>query len=130
MVLGFTEGLGGKHYAMEFNAVPASPYDVIILDDLVYGRLDTDGSTLAAGVSSGATALSVATAGSFPLWTTDSGDFPFDIAIAGERVTVTNITGSSSPQSFTVTRSVNGVSKAQSSGADVRLWTPPVPALT
>ena len=130
LVLGFTESLGGKHYAMEFNAVPASPYDVIVLDDLVYGRLDTDGSSLAAGVSSGATALSVATAGSFPLWTTDSGDFPFDIAIAGERVTVTNITGSSSPQSFTVTRSVNGVSKAQSSGADVRLWTPPVLALT
>jgi len=130
LMLGTSERLGGFHYTMEFNCVPESPYEVAVLDDLVYGRVDTDGSTLAAGVSSGATTLSVATAGSFPVWTTAAADFPFDIAVSGERMTVTNITGSSSPQSFTVTRSVNGVVKAQASGADVRLWFPPILALT
>jgi hypothetical protein len=37
---------------------------------------------------------------------------------------VTAISGSSSPQTFTVTRSVNGVVKAQSSGAAVALFQP------
>jgi hypothetical protein len=36
----------------------------------------------------------------------------------------------SSWQAFTVTRGVNGVSKAQSAGADVRLWSAPILALT
>jgi hypothetical protein len=67
------------------------------------------------------------------VWTTTaahSSDFPFDIevintgALSGERMTVTAITGSSSPQTFTVTRGVNGISVAHSSGATVRLWRP------
>ena len=59
-----------------------------------------------------------------PLWTTSSSDFPFDIGVGGERMTVTGISGSSSPQTFTVARSVNGVVKPQSAGTDVRLWQP------
>ena len=120
------ESLGGFHHTLEWCCVPESPYEVIILDDPVYGRVDTDGSTLHAGATSTATTMQVDTAGSFPLWTTAAADFPFDVAISGERITVTNITGSSSPQTFTVTRSVNGVVKAQLAGADVRLWFPPI----
>lgn len=59
-----------------------------------------------------------------PLWTTDAAEFPLDIGVGGERITVTAITGATSPQTFTVTRSVNGVVKAHSAGTDVRLWTP------
>jgi hypothetical protein len=71
--------------------------------------------------------MQVDTAAGSPLWdTTASG---FDIGVAGERMTVTAISGSSSPQAFTVTRSVNGVVKAQSSGAPVALWNTPVAAL-
>ena len=58
-----------------------------------------------------------------------SGDFPFDILIGGEQITVTGITGSSSPQSFAVARSVNGVVKAQDTGAAVALYDTPVAAL-
>jgi hypothetical protein len=130
LLFGSKESLGGFHHTVEFNAVPEVPYEVIVLDDPVYGRVDTDGSTLASSVSSSATTLSVATASGFPLWTTAAADFPFDIAIAGERVTVTNVTGSSSPQAFTVTRAVNGVVKSQSAGSDVRLFFPPILALT
>ena len=61
---------------------------------MVYGRAGTDGSTLHANITSGATSMSVdTTSASSPLWTTAGGDFPFDIAMAGERITVTNITG-------------------------------------
>jgi hypothetical protein len=67
-----------------------------------------------------------------PLWTTTvtyPADFPFDVDVDGERMTVTDITGSSSPQTFTVTRGVGGSAKTHVYGAPVRLWKPPVTAL-
>jgi hypothetical protein len=57
------------------------------------------------------------------------GDFPFDISVGGEVMQVTDITGSASPQTFTVVRSVNGVSKSQAEGASVALASPPILAL-
>jgi hypothetical protein len=77
-----------------------------------------------AGINSVVTARAAPTAAGNQLWTTTAGDFPFDIIVGGERMTVTNITGSSSPQTFTVTRSVNGVVKSQIAATDVRLFTP------
>jgi len=124
------ETLGGFHHTLEWTGVPESPYEVAVYDDPVYGRADTDGASLHSAATSGATSLSVDTASGFPLWTTAAADFPFDINIGGERITVTNITGASSPQAFTVTRAVNGVSKAHTAGEDVRLWYPPILALT
>ncbi|MET7949213.1 hypothetical protein [Micromonospora sp. NPDC005324] len=69
------------------------------------------------------TSLSVATAAG-PVWTTNVAHVPFDVNVAGERVTVTAISGASSPQTFTVTRAVNGVEKGHAAGTDVRLWQP------
>lgn len=74
-------------------------------------------------------AVSVATTGSNAIWTTSASDFPVDIAVGGERMTVTSISGSSSPQAFTVARAVNAVAKPQAAGADVRLWQPPILSL-
>ena len=131
LAFGTKESLGGFHYAQEFSAVPESAYEVIILGDPVYGRVDTDGSQLASGVSATATTLSVSTTGpSGILWSPNSSDWPFDIAVGGERMTVTAVSGTTSPQSLTVTRSVNGVVKAQAAGTDVRLWFPPILSLT
>jgi hypothetical protein len=125
-----TETLWANRLDITVTGIPESPYEVALYDDPVYGRADTDGSTLHAGITSTATSMQVdTTSASTPLWTTAAADFPFDIAVAGERMTVTNITGASSPQTFTVTRSVNGIVKAQASGADVRLWFPPYLAL-
>ena len=64
-----------------------------------------------------------------PLWTTSSGSWPFDIVVGGERMTVTAVSGSSSPQTLTVARSVNGVIKAQASGASIALFQPMIVAL-
>ncbi len=130
LVWGTREQLGGFHYQLEQNWVPESPYETGIFDDPVYGRADTDGSTLSAGINTTAVSFQVASTNTaLPLWTTVAADFPFDIAIGGERMTVTNITGASSPQTFTVTRSVNGVVKTHNTGEDVRLWFPPVYAM-
>jgi hypothetical protein len=62
-----------------------------------------------------------------PLWSANDG--AFDIRVGGEVVTVTAISGASSPQTFTVTRSVNGVVKAHSGGAAVELDQAPVYAI-
>lgn len=121
-VVGYTETLSAVDWRVEINCAPAGAFDVFILEDAAVGRLESDGSALTGGpYTATATTLSVATP-SGPLWTTAAGDRPFDIAVAGERMTVTNVTGSTSPQTFTVTRSVNGVVKTQANGAAVTLW--------
>jgi hypothetical protein len=127
LIEGYTEVIDPYEWAATLNCSPARPWKVWRIEGGGnLGRLDTAGSTLAAGVTSSATSLSVATT-TGPLWRT--GAVTFDIGIAGEQITVTNISGSSSPQTFTVTRSVNGVVKAQSANAAVSLWKPGVLAL-
>ncbi|MFD5425205.1 hypothetical protein [Streptomyces sp. NPDC127084] len=92
MALGYTEVLDQYTWDIYLNCVPASPYTVGVLDSATLGRADTDGSVLAAAVSSSATAMTVlATDG--PSWTRDPADVPFDVRMGGERVTVTAITG-------------------------------------
>ena len=87
-------------------------------------------STLAAGITSSATSLSVASTGG-TLWTTDSDDWNpalngggLYIVVGGERMRVTNITGASSPQTFTVVRSDNAVVLAHLAGAPVQVAYP------
>jgi hypothetical protein len=123
------EEFGGFTYAMTWNAVPESPYEVGIWGDATYGHLDTGGSSLAAGIGTADASMSVATAAGGKLWTTRAADFPFDVSMGGEQITVTAITGSSSPQAFAVTRSVNGVVKSHAAGEDVRLAHPMILAL-
>lgn len=128
LVPGYGETIGSHRRLWTANCTPARPWDVAVLDDPVLGRLDTEDSELASGINATATSLSVTT-NSGPLWATDSGEMPFDIKIGGEVVTVTAISGASSPQTFTVTRSTNGVVKAHSAGAPVNVATPVVLAL-
>ncbi|MER5559711.1 hypothetical protein ABT071_14005 [Streptomyces sp. NPDC002506] len=131
LVQGYTETLSQYLWSISFNCVPASPYTVGVVEDALLSRADTDGSQLASGMTSTATSMSVAvTAG--PLWITTASnpaDFPFDVLVGGERMTVTAISGSSSPQTFTVTRSVNGVVKAQTAATNVQLFQPTIVAL-
>lgn len=125
LLFGYSELLGGKHWHLALNAVPEDPYAVAVAG---VAHAATAGSELAAGYSAAAASLSVATTAG-QLWTTSGSDFPFNIMVSGEEMTVTNITGSSSPQTFTVTRSVNGVVKAQLANAAVQVYPLPVAAL-
>ncbi|WP_079188074.1 hypothetical protein [Streptomyces acidiscabies] len=114
----------------------AAGSDMAAIDNLSFTgiapcRVDTDGSQLAAGVSATATSLSVAvTAG--PRWI-DTGtfpaDFPFAARLGGEVVTVLGITGTTSPQTWTVVRAVNGISKAQAANTPISLAFPAVAPL-
>lgn len=126
---GSSETIKPRSWVLAWNAVPESPYEIAV-SDVAAWRSDTTGSTLVTGITSTGTTLSVATtlAGA-PLWDTVGADDPFDIVLNGERMTVTAITGTSSPQSFTVTRSVNGVAKAHIAGEAVALFNPPVASI-
>jgi hypothetical protein len=92
---GFTEPVSPTTWVGTMNCSPASVWDVAVISDVGVPdtyllRLDTDGSQLAAAVTDVATALSVVvTAG--PAWVTSGGEFPFDVRIDGEQLTVTSI---------------------------------------
>lgn len=121
---GIVEELERFQWRIAVNGRPAAPWDVGVIDGdtptLDLARVPTDGATLAGSLSSTATgAVSVNVTG--PLWTTDSDYFPLDIAIDGEVITLSAISGASSPQTFTISaRSVNGVVKSQAAGAAVQ----------
>lgn len=127
-VIGWLEEFESRAWLIHPNMVPASPHSQVG----IYGanaedsRYDSDASTLAAGYSATATSFSVATAAGHALWITGSGapNFPIYWDIEGIRIQVTAISGSSSPQTATVVRSVDGYDKAFSSGAQVSLWDP------
>lgn len=118
LAIGFREVLQAFMHTITVNCVPETPYQVAIYDD-TESRYEVDYSALSAAATSGATSLTVSTP-SGPVWGT--ADLPYDIAIGGERMTVTAVSGSSTPQTFTVTRAVNGIAKAHGIGAEVRLF--------
>lgn len=94
IILGFEEEISHFEHRITFVCAPASPYRVGVLDDVSF-RLDTDGSELVEAVSSSATSLTVApTAVNSQriLWTTDTAEFPFDVRMGGEVMTVSGIT--------------------------------------
>jgi hypothetical protein len=128
LVLGYEETLSKFRQTVTFRTRPGAPWRVIKLDSSTgnEARAEFYGQTLNGAHTSSTTTLSIATASPWPTITTAAGDYPMDIEIAGERITLNGApAGSTSPQSFTgVTRSVNGVVKAQLSGRTVQLWRP------
>lgn len=132
----YPAGAGDFRRLVTLVAIPYRVFEVGIVGasdgstDLRGAAVDTDNSTLAAGITSSATSLSVASTGG-TLWTTNSDDWNparngggLYIVIGGERMRVTNITGASSPQTFTVVRSDNDVVLAHLAGAAVHVAYP------
>ena len=120
IALGFTETLSSFTWSIETNAAPASPYDVLTLDDSEYGRLDSDNTTTTEALDTTETGVDYTATDTWITTATHPTEFPFDIVIGGEVMTVTAATSST----FTVTRSVNGVVKTHLTGAEVRLANP------
>jgi hypothetical protein len=92
LVLGFEEQINHFQHRITLVCAPASPYNSIGILDALNARIDID-SQLVTAVSSSATSLVVAPApGGIDLWTTDSADWPFDVRMGGEVMTVTAVT--------------------------------------
>lgn len=125
IILGYEETFDQYQHSILYNTAPYSPYEVAVYDT---DRYDSGYSTLANEVDGSEVSWSVSISKG-PLWTTDVAEFPFDMWCDGEQVTVTAIAGASSPQTFTVTRSINGVTRAHAPGSNVSLYAPPIRAL-
>lgn len=126
IIIGYSETIDPFVHKITFNCMPAEPYTVAIYDT---SRYDADGSTLTSNITSTATSLSATKSGT-TLWTTDGTMVPFDVNVGGERIRVGSVTGASSPQTLgSLTRSINGVVKAQTSGTAIELWDTPRYAL-
>ncbi|MFD4569389.1 hypothetical protein ACFWOX_34130 [Streptomyces sp. NPDC058467] len=90
---GYSETLGHPNdWIVEFNCTPAGPWNVGYADDPVFGHADTDGSVLAAAATSTDTSLSVTVTDGL-LWITDPAEYPADIRVGGEVMTVNRVMG-------------------------------------
>lgn len=139
LLRGITEEWTNHEAVFFLNGVPEGPYAVGAVD--ADARLDSGSSTLSGALSASATGtFSVATSNTGDLWITTAthqpdafgtNHFPVDVMIGGERITISSITGATSPQTFTIgSRGVNGVKepgavgKAHASGAEVHAADP------
>jgi hypothetical protein len=132
LIQGWSEAIQPLQWSAIANAAPASPYAVWQLEPdpgspAEGQRLATAGATLDAAITDTATSFDVVTQSGSQPWinsTDHAGQFPFSIVVGGEEIQVDSITGATSPQTFGVTRSINGVSKSHSAGADVQVKSP------
>lgn len=130
MVQGYKETMSQYEWVIEYNCTPYGPWLVAVTDE-DSARANTAGCELAEDLTTTETGVDVLTT-TEPRWVdsaTYASDFPFDIVIGGEVMTVTACTGTTTSQTFTVTRSVNGIVKSHSTGDAVSLAVPSYIAL-
>lgn len=128
IVQGLSERFDNFGHQITYNTSSAAPYTIAVAPTTTTSttaKADSLTSTLDSDIDSTTTSVSVDVTG--VLWRT--GTVSFDIAIGGEQMTVTSVSGTSSPQTFTVTRSVNGIVKSHTAGDQVSLAQPAIIAL-
>jgi hypothetical protein len=92
LVLGMSESINHFKHELTFTCAPASPYNQVGYLDSTSARIDTDDSVLLTGVGTGDTSLDVAPVyDPTMLWTTDTGEVPWDVRVGGEVMRVTAV---------------------------------------
>lgn len=98
---GYTETIAPDKWQVVASGVPAKVWDIAVVDDPVMGKADTDGSLVHATALAGASSIQVdVTAG--PRWTTDPAQMPIPVTAGAVDMSVTSISGTSNPQTFTL----------------------------
>lgn len=125
MVVGIEESIGNVEHTLTFKTEPYEPYQVGTYDD-AGSRYDSRTSTMAAGATTTGVSFSLTCTDPNDVWSTTS--LPYQLMVGGERVTATAMTAPAGTgpytQTATVTRSVNGVVKAQVTGTEVHIADP------
>lgn len=92
-VRGYRETLSQYEWEIEFQCVPARPWDVAVLESLANrgDRIDTDGCEVAEDLDTTETSVTVLTTATQPngipiTWTDDAENYPFEVTIGGEVV--------------------------------------------
>lgn len=91
LVMGYSEALSQFRWQLTFNCVPYGPWVTAVVGE---ARADTTASTLTTAATATATTLQVVSEGA--LWARSGDypdDFPMDILVDGERMTLTGVTG-------------------------------------
>jgi hypothetical protein len=126
LIQGYSETLSNKMWSLTFNGTPYGPWRVGIVESPLIPPRVMASETTCSSATSTATSLTFNTPATSARWVraadVASTPFPFDVMIAGERITVTDITGTGTAQTATVTRSVNGVVKEISGDPEVQLY--------
>jgi hypothetical protein len=105
LVVGISEEIRAKGREVTFHCVAYGPYRVGVLaattgdTDPLVGHAESDSAVTAAAVAAGAATFTVTAS---PLWTTVADDFPQDVVVGGQRLTISGVSGASAPQTFTV----------------------------
>lgn len=117
--MGYTETLSTIYgHELALNTVPARPYQVGVWNETT-DRWAAASTSLAQDITSAQTGAVSVSVGQ-DVWTTSAGDFPLDVVIGGELVTLSGISGGVGSISF--------VSAGTSSAADNASVTPGLPA--
>jgi hypothetical protein len=90
LVIGYQEVITGFVHTINAACMPESPYRIGMLDDDTLGRADTEGSVLREALTTTETDVDVTISSGAP-WVVDPAEFPFDILVGGEVMTVTSI---------------------------------------
>lgn len=118
LIIGYTETLLNRQQTFDWTTRPYGPFGQ--LNNLTGSttskqRAAASNSSVNTGFNAAATSISIKTP-TGKLWGSTAkkpGNFPLDIMIGGERMTVSGITGTSSPQTFAISaRGVNGFNAA------------------
>jgi hypothetical protein len=105
LVIAIGELYPPKSREVTFYLIPADPYRVGVLSGTagdtaaLVGHVEADSGVLASAAGAGASTFSVTAS---PLWTTVADDFPQDVMVGSQRVTVSGVAGAGAPQTFTV----------------------------
>lgn len=125
IVRNYTELLDtGMVHRIAFGCSPAEPFDALVFDAstaLLAGSTDVGNpSTTTVAIDDDDTSVTVASVGY--VWQTGAQTTP--AILNGEHVTITNVTGATSPQTFTIARSVDNVMKSHPVGSPIELLAP------
>lgn len=127
LVSGTSMRLGRReHPQLSMVGQPYEVYRSFALTGDNYARPDMVDTKLGTALSTSYTgAISLTSDAGYYLLTTLAADFPLDVVIDGEQITLSAASGDVSPQSATISaRSVNGVVRTHAIGAEVRLYRP------
>lgn len=128
-IIGLSETIGAvAEWDITLTAEPYGPNAVLRIDAAsvggvadTMGRVDSGSSALNGTMTTSSTSVAVFI-GTSPSDAWANANCPFDILVAGERMTVTAIVSTLPTQTFTVTRSVNGVVKTHVTGEPVHVY--------
>jgi hypothetical protein len=122
---GYTLTIDIVHFKIAANCSYGPAWDVATADG--EQRVPADGSTLDDTLGAADMTLSLASTAENGVWGTDAADFPLDIRVGGERITLSAISGTTSPQTATISaRGVNGVQREWPAGSEVDVWYPAI----